>query len=99
MTDHRANAHAIIQQTSAIEADLDFVPHTYAKRIVKRLEEIRVVAGDVFPGGFWGACPWCEEPKGEEEVSHSGDEVICIQCLEAENQEAVEAQEADDDAA
>lgn len=81
------DAHAVITAADKIEKLLDNVPHGIAKHIVRELDEIRNLVGEAFPGGYYGTCGHCDEPKGAEEMCWADDERICNACVEQLNSE------------
>jgi hypothetical protein len=79
------DAHTIIVLCNTVERHLREIPHGTAVTIIAKLEDIRGIAGEAFPGGFAGECEWCDEPKGVEELHQSDDAAVCNACIEAQD--------------
>lgn len=78
----REDAAFVINETMAIERMVQDIPYSTAKEIIRALETIRGIVGEAFPGGYFGKCAFCEEPKGEDEMETAGDEHVCEDCCD-----------------
>ena len=90
----RHDIKAFMEQCAIVEAALSALPYYQAVPAMHALKEARGIVGEQLPGGYFGDCIFCKEPKGEDEMHDYGDERICGACLErhrkqARNSEAV----------
>lgn len=79
----REEAEAVIKAAVKIGDLVEEIPHKIARKILDATKEITEIVGyDAFPGGYYGCCIMCEEPKGQDEMHSCGDEDVCGDCLE-----------------
>lgn len=58
------------------------LPYAEARKAITALDEIREIAGEHLPGGYYGPCIGCDELKGQDEMVGCGDEDLCADCCD-----------------
>lgn len=71
----------VMDQADIVQKALEALPYRDAVPALRALDEIRCCVSEELPGHEYAECPFCEEPKGIDEMEIVGDESACTECI------------------